>query len=94
MSQCQEKVEITKKKVTSTYRYASVREKRRSSELGTYVTYGLRAYERVGRKWREAAYISDICVDAVAVRRLARSCTQGNLDPCHLFDVVEDFLGT
>ena len=94
MSQCQEKVITVEERVTSTYRYASVREKRRTSEIGTYVTYGLRAYERVGKKWREVAYVSDVCVDAATVRRLARSCTQGNLDPCHLFDIVEDFLGS
>lgn len=93
MSQCQEKV-MDVKELTPTYRYASVREKRRMPEIGTYVTYGLRVYERVGKKWHEVAYLSDVCVDSAVVRRLARSCTQGNLDPIHLFDVVEDFLGT
>ena len=82
------------KGVMPIYRYASVREKRRTSEIGTYVTYGLRAYERVGKKWQEVAYVSDVCTDGATVRRLARSCTQGNLNPCHLFDVVEDFLGS
>ena len=93
MSQCQEKARAIKE-VTATYRYGAVRERCRTGEIGTYVTYGLRAYQRVGRKWREVAYVSDVCVDPAVVRRLARSCTQGNLDPCHLFDVVEDFFGT
>ena len=94
MSQCQEKIASVEVEGASRYRYVSVREKKRSIDVGTYVCYGLRAYRREGNRWQEVAYISDVCADGATVRRLARTCTQGNLDPCHLFDVVEDFLGS
>lgn len=76
----------------SAYCYFPVRELCHSEELGLYVTYGLHACRRTERGLRAVAYISDVCVDEQAARRLAETCTQGNLDPLHLEDVIEDFL--
>lgn len=41
---------------------------------------------------REVAFVSDVSTDRAAVEQLARRCTEGQLDPIHLLDVVEDAL--
>ena len=84
----------TEKEGLPTYRYAAVRQVRRLEDVGRYVTYGLFAYRKQSGVWRVVAGISDVSTERQAVRRLARVCTEGNLDPVHLFDVVEDFLGS
>ena len=70
------------------YRYVPVQETLTTDELGTYVTYGLsvRAVEE------EIAFISDVSTEFEEIQHLANVCTEKQLDPDHLSDVLEDFL--
>ena len=70
------------------YRYVPVQETLRTDELGTYVTYGL----SVRTEEKEIAFVSDVCTDFDEVRELASLCTEKELDPDQLPDVIEDFL--
>ena len=61
-------------------------------ELGRYTAFGIAAQKRVPDGWRQIAFISDICTNAQQAQRLAHLCTQGQLEPIHLMDVIEDFV--
>lgn len=78
--------------VTFIFRYALISEKLFSSELGHYRSFGIRAFQKTECGWREVAFVSDVSTDRAAVEQLARRCTEGQLDPIHLLDVVEDAL--
>ena len=79
--------------VTFIFRYALISEQLFSSELGHYRSFGIRAFQKTECGWREVAFVSDVSTDRAAVEQLARRCTEGQLDPIHLLDVVEDALG-
>lgn len=71
------------------YHYVPVRETLTSEELGgTYVTYGIsvRAVEE------ELTFVSDVSTDFDEIQHLANVCTEKQLSPEHLADVLEDFL--
>ena len=51
-----------------------------------------RTEQKTECSWREIAFVSDVSTDRAAVEQLARRCTEGQLDPIHLLDVVEDAL--
>lgn len=74
--------------VTFIFRYALISEKLFSSELGRYRSFGIRAFQKTECGWREVAFVSDVSTDRAAVEQLARRCTEGQLDPIHLLDVV------
>lgn len=78
--------------MTFIFRYALVSEQLFSSELGHYRSFGIQAFQQTECGWREAAFVSDVSTDRAAVEQLARRCTEGQLDPIHLLDVVEDAL--
>ncbi len=78
--------------VTFIFRYALISEQLFSSELGHYRSFGIRAFQKTECGWREVAFVSDVSTDRAAVEQLARRCTEGQLDPIHLLDVVEDAL--
>ena len=68
--------------------HADLQKGGKSDEDWIYIAYGLEAVAE-GHVCRQ---ISDISVDAAAVRRLAMLCNQCQLDIHHLDDVVEDWL--
>ena len=63
-----------------------------SCELGRYTAFGIAAQKRVPDSWRQIAFVPDICTNAQQAQRLAQLCTQGQLEPIHLMDVIEDFV--
>lgn len=69
------------------YRYVPVRQAIRSEELGNYATYGI----SVQKAEREIALISDVTTEYSQIKRLTDLCTQNQLDPDHLDEVLEDF---
>ena len=72
------------------YRYLPVREVIKNSPLGyPYIAYGLQAVLPDGQI---AATASDVCCRLEHARELARMCTEHNLEPVHLNDVVQDYL--
>lgn len=68
------------------YRYKTVKERLTHPDLGTYVSYGIRAYD----DGVVAAFVSDVSTDKHFVKELARKFTESQLSPCHLADVVTD----
>ncbi len=71
------------------YRYIPVRESLESDELGTYISYGICVRRE---KEEEIEFISDVSTEFEKVKRLAHICTEKQLSPEHLSDVIEDFL--
>ena len=71
------------------YRYIPVEEMLKNEETD-YVSYGIsvRSIEE------EIAFVSDISTDLDQVKKLAELCTEQELSPEHLGDVVEDFLNS
>ena len=72
----------------SAFRYLPVKQQLSSQEAGHYVSFGLRALRAGPSGWVEAALIPDVSCDERFVTRLARQCTDCQLDPIHLLDVV------
>lgn len=70
------------------YQYIPVQETLESEELGKYTTFGL----SVRTVETEIAFVSDVSTEFEEIERLADICTEKQLDPEHLQDVLEDFL--
>lgn len=68
------------------YKYIVVEEHLEHPDIGTYTSYGIKAM----RGTEAVEFVSDVSVDKTFVEALARCCTDLQLDPIHLFDVVED----
>ena len=73
-----------------TYRYELVRKTLSNIDIGIYTTYGIKLTSD-GPTFREKA-ISDISVAEQNVKILVDECNKLELEPCHFFDVVEDFI--
>lgn len=70
------------------YVYVSTKESLVSDELGAYISYGISALSN----GQEVSFISDVSTDPEVALRFARVCTECQLDPIHLPDVIEDLL--
>ena len=70
------------------YRYVPVQETLEDDDIGTYVTYGL----SVRTVEEEIAFVSDVSTELDEITHLADVCTEKQLAPEHLADVIEDFL--
>ena len=70
------------------YRYVPVRETLSSDELGTYDTYGI----SVRTTEEEISFVRDVSTEFEEIQYLTNVCTEKQLDPEHLSDVLEDFL--
>ena len=66
------------------YRYLSVK-KVTLVDNREYVTYGILVKDD-----KTENYIYDIFTDGDRAERFAKMCTAAQLDPIHLFDVLED----
>ena len=74
--------------INERYSYEAVAQTLTADELGTYLTYGI----RVSLAERELAFVSDVTADRREIETLVKLCNDGQLDPVHLNDVIEDFL--
>lgn len=74
------------------FRYVCTPQQLCSEELGDYTSFGICAQEQVQGAWVQRSFVSDVSVRQQSAEDLARLCTEGQLDPAHLMDVVEDFL--
>ena len=70
------------------YSYFPIAQTLFSEELGEYVSYGIFAT----RDEQTIALVSDVSTELEAVKELAARCTEHQLSPEHLSDVIEDFL--
>lgn len=69
------------------FRYLPIKENLRSDELGTYISYGIKAFDTASR---EIMFVHDVSLNEALVTELCRSCTLHQLHPIHLLDVIED----
>lgn len=63
-----------------------------TTDIGQYTGYGIRALRQDSGNWKCVDEIVDISCEEKTVKRLAKWCTELELDPIHLYDVVEDML--
>lgn len=70
------------------YRYVPVEEHLKDEDGNIYVSYGISARMIDD----EIAFVSDISTDHEKVKRIAELCTERELSPEHLQDVIDDFL--
>ena len=61
-------------------------------DIGSYISYGLRAISLSYGVFRKITEVYDVSTDRRAVALLAEQCTKEQLYPVHLMDVIEDFL--
>lgn len=74
------------------FRYRPVKQFLSSLELGEYCSYGIHAFVTTPSGCSDAGLIFDISCDFDFVALLADKCTQLQLDPVHLLDIVFDVL--
>ena len=74
------------------YLYLPIAQRGEEEALGSYLTFGLEIYETAGEQVRRLKTVSDVSVDAATACAIARDCTLEQLEPCHLYDVLEDHL--
>lgn len=74
--------------------YRCVAERLNRPEMGNYDTFGIVADEVIEGKTmgRVLAAVEDVSVDSAFVEQLARKCTELQLEPSQLQDVIEDAL--
>lgn len=65
-------------------RYFVVEEKLENPEIGEYISYGIRMEGGLS--------VSDVSLNRDAVEDLVGRMNDGELDPIHFFDVIEDFV--
>ncbi len=73
--------------------YEMFSEEKQEEEGVRYVTYGIRirmSYTFMGEYVRS---VSDLCLDRGRMETLCEQCGRLQLDPIHLDEVIEDFLG-
>ena len=71
------------------YRYMPIRQTLRSDDLGEYSTVGLQI---VLVEETVLDVVSDVSTDFEEVRHLADLCTEQQISPKYILDVVRDFL--
>lgn len=69
--------------------YTVISEQIRSSVLGVYSSYGIAVIDKTGKTVRT---VHDITCDRAALEKLVLLCNRLELAPCHLDDVIDDFL--
>ena len=69
--------------------YIPVKETLYSQELGHYCSFGIEVIEQGSLRLK----VADISTDGDFVAELVQRCSVGQLDPIHLYDVIEDSLG-
>lgn len=72
------------------YYYRCIQEEGSLPDIGSYTTFGIMALKCTNSRWQRLVSISDVSLDCRMVQALASRCTQYQLHPRHLLDVVED----
>ncbi len=71
------------------YRYSTIEESFDDEELGNYISYGI----TVRSNGETIMTISDMSLNRELVDELVSRCNSLQLDPLHLYDVIEDAIG-
>ena len=56
--------------------------------------YGILVQKYLQTHWTTISFVVPFSNDRPGVTRLAKLCTEQQLDPIHLFDVIHDFMNT
>ncbi|MDO4565970.1 MAG: DUF6514 family protein [Oscillospiraceae bacterium] len=72
--------------------YAAFQRRYFSKENGAYFSYSVRASGASVSGKRIVYEVDDVCLDEPRVRELVQLCNSLELEPCHLMDVIEDWL--
>lgn len=73
--------------------YLSFRHRCHSSELGEYPSYGIRVVgTHIPSGIKIIRDVKDVSTEVEVVDALVLLCNDLRLDPCHLLDVIQDFM--
>lgn len=72
------------------FQYVPFEESLQSDELGSYISFGIKAVDSSNRI---TTSVSDVSTDEAFVEDLCNRCTLQQLNPIHLLDVIEDNIG-
>lgn len=68
--------------------YKVVKQKLFTEELGKYVSYGIRIHTE-----GSCFVLQDVSTNKRELRRMVALCNKHRVDPRHLTEIIEDFLG-
>ena len=74
------------------YQYLVIKGHIISDNNTKHITYGIKVLLFNGTHATEKLRIPDISTDYDAVTHVAALCTREQLDPIHLFDIIQDML--
>lgn len=74
------------------YKYLVEKETTSNPEIGVYTSYGIKITFVEKQKSKNIKYIPDVFIDEYTANRFAELCTTNNLEPVHIYDVIEDTL--
>mgnify|MGYP003479150909 FL=1 len=77
---------------TPTWEYHIIAERCIHPDIGVYRSYGIHAFEIIGKLIRPIAQMHDITTIQEEVETLVQLCNAYQLSPVHLSDVVADFI--
>ena len=75
-----------------TWEYHIIAERYNHPDIGVYRSYGIHAFEIIGKLIRPIAQMHDITTIQAEVETLVQLCNAYQLSPVHLSDVVADFI--
>lgn len=71
--------------------YQKFKESLNSPHIGEYITFGIVVFFTLHNQKTELLRISDVSVDEEKVNIISELCTKEQLDPIHIYDVIEDY---
>lgn len=74
------------------YKYKMFAEKLNHPDIGNYTAFGIAVYSSVDNNPKKLMNISDISTDKKIVEDLCELCSREQLEPVHVFDVIEDMI--
>lgn len=84
--------ESQERKESNMTQYEPERERLYAPEIGWYISYGIRVCRREEKGWKTIMRVQDVSVDQNMVEKLARLCTEEELTPSQLPDVIADWI--
>ena len=73
--------------------YLVIEEHLYHEDIGEYTSYGIRGISATYGMYKEVAFVSDAACDYEKATEIAALCTQLQVSPIHLIDVIEDMIG-
>lgn len=72
------------------YLYQTYEERLKHPDIGSYISFGIIVLTENNKQKKELFRISDVSVNKALVEKLSILCTKEQLDPVHIYDVIED----